>query len=177
MCWGTVQLGLWKGALNIWAAVSLSTCFSPFVGYGWKNCKEAGSCAGADETLGSFSSYSCSFLSAGWRYNFGLAAVYLCCGHRNLTWLLEVAVLGCLSILDSAGFEKHFYEVYAVPVSTVVAANTKQVRRRESAALRAWINFLKEILRRQVLFRCFLSLKQLALINLGDRMYKSNSSS
>lgn len=36
----------------------------------------------------------------------------------------QLPVLGSLSNSDSVGFEQHFNEVYAVPISTVVATNT-----------------------------------------------------
>lgn len=127
-------------------------------------------------------------MCVGSRYSFGLAAVYLCYGHGILAWSLEVMVLFAHSchFWDLSQIQTHqdlnsilmkFMLFLSAQLLQQIAKQMEQVIRQESATLRALVNFLKEILRRQVLFQCFLSLKQLALINLGDRMYKSNSSS
>lgn len=82
-------------------------------------------------------------------------------------------LLGSLPNWDSAGFEQHFYEVCAAPISTVVATNTET-----RICNPQGINQLLEgNLEEPSSVSLFLSLKQPALINLGDRMYKSNSSS
>lgn len=86
--------------------------------------------------------------------------------HSSHFW--DLSQIGTQQDLNSI-----FYEVCAAPISTVVATNTET-----RICNPQGINQLLEgNLEEPSSVSLFLSLKQPALINLGDRMYKSNSSS